>query len=457
MTLLAVSINHRTAGLDVLARTSMGADESREMARRIVDSAHVGEALVLSTCNRTEVYLDTERFHAGLEAVVVPLAQRAGLDRAQMPEVCNVYYDEAAVNHCFSLVAGLDSLVVGENQILGQVRDALSSAQGEHTSGPQINQLFQTALRVGKRVQSETSIGAAGRSVLTAALDQLDCQEVPVAGATVLVVGAGAMAGLAARTMASRGAHVDCVNRTHAKAERLAHEVGGVAFPMEQLDEAVASHDIVITCTGASGSLISAATLGEGRAPKAVLDLAMPPDVDPDVVLRGVKLINIASIKAASTDENVDVAAARALVGSEVSAFLAKQRAEAVTPTVVALRRMANGVVEGEMARLVRRVPGLDDAQRAEVANALNRVAEKLIHSPTVRVRQFAGEGTGPVDYTAALRSLFALEGQTVALSDPDDCPSEARAAISGEGAAVPGVVVTETGAIISEAEEAQA
>ncbi|MEL4358555.1 MULTISPECIES: glutamyl-tRNA reductase [unclassified Luteococcus] len=439
MTLLAISINHRTAGLDLLARTSMDNETSRALARSLAQAAHVSEALVLSTCNRTEVYLDTDRFHAGLEAVAQPLARRAGVERAALPEVCRVYYDEAAVKHCFGLVAGLDSLVVGENQILGQVREALSNAQDDHTSGPAINQLFQTALRVGKRVQSETSIGAAGRSVLSAALEQLD-GELDAANSSVLVIGAGAMAGLAARTLAGQGATVDCANRTLAKAERLATEVGGVAIPMSQLGEAVAAHDIVVTCTGASGSLISAQSLADGPAPRIVIDLAMPPDVDENVAQKGVRLVNLASLKAASEgSDELDVEAARRLVSSEVTAFLARQRAQAVTPTVVALRQMATGVVDQEMARLERRVRGLDEHAAAEIHNALNRVAEKLIHSPTVRVREFAG-GNAPVDYAAALRALFSLEGHTVALSDPDDCPPEARRAVTeqAEGLAVP-------------------
>ncbi|MEL4503723.1 glutamyl-tRNA reductase [Luteococcus sp. H138] len=430
MTLLAVSINHRTAGLDLLARTSMDNETSRELAKSLVAAAHVGEALVLSTCNRTEVYLDTERFHAGLEAIAQPLARRAGVERAALPEVCRVYYDEAAVTHCFGLVAGLDSLVVGENQILGQVREALSSAQEDRTSGPAINQLFQTALRVGKRVQSETSIGAAGRSVLSAALDQLG-DDLQADSSSVLVIGAGAMAGLAARTLASRGARVDCTNRTLAKAERLATEVGGVAIPLSELDSAVAEHDVVVTCVGAAGNLVSAENLFEGHAPRIVIDLAMPPDVDENVADKGVRLVNLASLKAASNGEDeLDVEAARRLVASEVTAFLAKQRAQAVTPTVVALRQMATGVVDKEMARLERRVHGLDEQAVAEIHNALNRVAEKLIHSPTVRVREFAG-GNAPVDYAAALRALFALEGHCIALSDPDDCPPEARRAVT--------------------------
>lgn len=445
MTLLGVSINHRTADLGLLARASMDSEASRRFATGLVEHPHVNEALVLSTCNRTEVYVDTDRFHAGLEAIAQPLAAQAGVDRADLPEACHVYYDEACVSHCLNLVAGLDSLVVGETQILGQVRESLSSAQQDHTSGPAINQLFQTALRVGKRVQSETAIGAAGRSVLSAALDQLDRTDIPVEGAKVLVVGAGAMAGLAARTMASRGAHVDCCNRTLSKAERLAHEVGGVAIPMSSLAEAVATHDVVITCTGASGNLVTATTLGDGPAPAAILDLAMPPDVDEDVTTRGVRLVNIASLKADGAQDDIDVEAANALVRSEVSALLAKQRSQAVTPTVVALRQMASGVVDAEMRRVARRLPELDEAGLREVHNALNRVAEKLIHQPTVRVREFAETPESPVDYAAALRSLFSLDAREVQLADEADCPPAARAAVTLDGAMPPVVDVAPT------------
>ena len=421
MTLLAVSINHRTAGLDLLARASMDGDSSRELARELAAHQHVQEALVLSTCNRTEVYLEADRFHGGLEAVAGQLADRIGVDRSQLGEVCAVVHDEAAVRHCFSLVAGLDSLVVGESQILGQVRDALSSAQDIHSSGPGLNSLFQSALRVGKRVQSETSIGAAGRSTLSAAVERLDAAGIGFVGARVLVVGAGAMAGLAARMLAGRGAHVDCANRTFAKAELLATEVGGRAIAMDELDQAVSTHDIVVTCTGAAGSLVSAETLGDGPAPRAIIDLAMPPDVDPDVTSRGVLLVNLASLQQSDDSDELDVEAARRLVASEVTVYLAKQRAQTVTPTVVALRRMAAGVVESEMARLERRTH-LDEATAREVRNALKRVSEKLIHSPTVRVREFAEENED-VDYAAALRNLFALEPAQVATSDPDDCP----------------------------------
>ena len=434
MTLLGVSINHRTADLGLLARASMDSETSRQLASGLVSHPHVGEALVLSTCNRTEVYVDTDRFHAGLEAIALPLAERAGVERSELPDICHVFYDEAAVQHCFGLVSGLDSLVIGETQILGQVRESLSVAQQDHTSGPAINQLFQTALRVGKRVQSETAIGAAGRSVLSAALDQLAQTDLEIAGSRVLVVGAGAMAGLAARTLASQGAHVDCANRTLSKAERLAREVGGVAIGMPDLAAAVADHDVVITCTGASGRLITAETLGQGSVPKAILDVAMPPDVDEDVTTRGVTLINIASLKAVGAQNDIDDDAAKALVGTEVSAYLARQRAQTVTPTVVALRQMARGVVDAEMRRLTRRLPALDEASEREIHNALNRVAEKLIHQPTVRVREFAEEPGCAVDYAAALRSLFSLEPHAVQMADEADCPPEARAAVTLDG-----------------------
>lgn len=439
MTLLAVSINHKTASMDVLARVAMSRDDSADLARELGECPHVGETLVVSTCNRTEVYVDTTRFHAGLETIVGPLAERAGVARADLPALCSVFYDDAAVEHCFSLVSGLDSLVVGERQVLGQVRDALSQAQQDSTSGPAINELFQSALRVGKRVQSETTIGSAGRSVLTAAVEQLEQRGIAVEGAQCLVVGAGAIAGLAARSLAARAAHVDCANRTFAKAERLANEVGGKAVPLDQLVDVVGDYDIVVTCTGASGGLLSAEVLGDGPVPGAVLDLAMPPDVAADVVDKGVELVNLASLKESNGVDLEDVAAAQQLVDSEVAAFLARRRAAAVTPTVVALRGMAQEVVAAELARVERRLVGLDEQALAEVGNALNRVAEKLIHSPTVRVREFASQ-EAEVDYAAALRKLFALDPQRVATADPGECevlrlgavaPADARAAKS--------------------------
>ena len=411
MTILSVSISHHTATIEQLSRVSMSREACLDLANELVAHELIAEALVLSTCNRTEVHVDTGRFHAGLDAVVELLAHHSGVPTEELMPLSGVRYDEAAVSHCFTMVAGLDSLVVGENQVLGQVRLALSDAQQAGTSGPVLNAVFQTALRVGKRVHSETAIGSAGRSVFSAALQALDAAGVPIAGARCLVVGAGQMSGLAARSLAQRGALVTCVNRTHASAERLAREVDGRSVPFSDLAEAVATHDLVVTCTGSAGYLIDAPMIGES-GPHAIVDLALPADVAPEVGER-LLLVNLTSLADRLTGERVDVEAARALVHEELTRFLARQRAASVTPTVVALRQMADAIVDAEIARLDRRLPQLDPAVRNEIVKAIPRTADKLMHSPTVAVRQ-AAESLDPdvheVDYAAVLRTLFALE-----------------------------------------------
>lgn len=411
MTILSVSISHHTATIDQLSRVSMSREACRSLAGDLVAHELIAEALVLSTCNRTEVHVDTGRFHAGLDVVVELLAHHSGVATDELMPLSGVRYDEAAVAHCFSMVAGLDSLVVGENQVLGQVRLALSDAQQAGTSGPVLNAVFQTALRVGKRVHSETAVGSAGRSVFSAALQALDSAGVPVAGARCLVVGAGQMAGLAARSLAQRGALVTCVNRTHASAERLAAEVGGRTVPFARLTQEVSRHDLVVTCTGSAGHLIDGTMIGVA-GPRALVDLALPADVAPEVGERAL-LVNLASLADRLTGEQVDVESARTLVHEELTRFLARQRVASVTPTVVALRQMADAIVDAEIARIDRRLPHLDPAVRNEIVKAIHRTADKLMHSPTVAVRQ-AAESLDPdvheVDYAAVLRTLFALE-----------------------------------------------
>lgn len=426
MSVLAVSVSHRTADLDVVARVAMAEGDCRDFATALVGHESIHEALVLSTCNRTEVYVAASAFHPAFDAIVDAIADRAGLARGELHAVCAVHHGDAAVSHCFSLVAGLESLVVGEAQVLGQVRTSLSLAQQSGTSGPVLNTLFQQALRVGKRVHSETAIGGSGRSVVTAALGQLAGYGISPHGRSCLIVGAGAMAGLAARTLASLGGDITCINRTFSRAQRLAAEVGGTARPFEDLADAVATADIVVTCTGAR--MISLDTLG-ARTPRAIIDLALPPDVEAAVGQRCV-LVNLESI--ASCHDDTDARQAHTLVDAEVAAFLTRQRADAVTPTVLALRSMASDVVDTELRRLRARLPALEVREVDEITRTLTRIADKLVHQPSVRVREFAGRDD--VDYASVLRTLFALDADQVADGTPEDCDTAAAALLSRPG-----------------------
>jgi glutamyl-tRNA reductase len=331
-----------------------------------------------------------------------------------------VHYDDGAVSHLFQVAAGLDSMAVGEGQILGQTREALRLGQELGTVGPALNVLFQQALRVGKRSRAETGIDQVAPTLVSAALDRSHETVGGVAGKYVVVVGAGAMAGLATATVSRLGAaQIRVVNRTAGRADRLATEYGVRAVALEDLRSELGAADILITCTGASGTLISRDMLAESRngdRPLSVIDVALPHDVDPSVAsLPGVTLIGLAQLAASlhETEAGREVVEVRRIVGEEVTSFLAARRQASVTPTVVALRSMATAVVDAEMARLEGRLPDLDGADLAEIRYAVRRVADKLLHEPTVRVKELANE-QGAVSYAAALAELFALDPEAV-------------------------------------------
>ncbi|HEX8510399.1 MAG TPA: glutamyl-tRNA reductase [Propionibacteriaceae bacterium] len=415
MSILVVSVSHKTAPVGILAEVAMTASESAKLVDSLMTSEHIDETVVLSTCNRTEVYASVSRFHGGLDDAVAGLADFVGIGVTELRNMCAVYFDEGAVAHSFAVASGLDSMVVGENQILGQVKAALTRCQALGTVGSVLNSLFQQAIRVGKRVQSETAIGAAGRSLVTAAYALLTQECGGLAGRRVLVVGAGSMATLAARTAAAAGAELTCANRTLARAQRLAESVGGRAIALSRLDEALAKADILVTCTGAQDVTVSRSDL-LGTSIRAVVDLALPADVSPDVTELGITLVNLERLGAMQLNvaSTVEVDAARELVRLEVQDFLAMRRSAAVAPTVVALRSMASEVVAAELARLESRLPGVTDEQRTEIHRAVRRVVDKLLHQPTVRVQEFAADPEA-VDYAAALRELFALDPHSVA------------------------------------------
>ncbi|MFD9410891.1 glutamyl-tRNA reductase [Streptomyces sp. NPDC059989] len=565
MSLLVVGLSHRSAPVSVLERASLSADAKIKLLHDTLAAEPAAEAAVLATCNRIELYADVDKFHAGVAELSTLLAQHSGVALEELTPYLYVHYEDRAVHHLFSVACGLDSMVVGEGQILGQIKDALALGQELHTAGRLINDLFQQALRVGKRAHSETGIDRAGQSLVTFGLEQLAVHR-PVgewaAGKRALVIGAGSMSSLAAATLARVGvAEVVVANRTAERAERLAEilvasgtGVAALAIPMGAVADELARVDVVVSCTGATGLVLTAddvlAAVSWGSAPDpapqtpagldmsparldvapavasadatglnpevvarlaaaaeggkrladagavrtisaaaeadgcpvgvadgraaltgvdanslelhgtwadqgeaaaqrqprkavrnlvdgavatrlALLDLAMPRDIDAAVHrIPGVRLVDIESLAEASADAPMaaDVDAVRAIVTDEVAAFGAAQRAAHITPTVVALRAMAAEVVAMEVARLDGRVPDLDERQRAEVTQTVRRVVDKLLHAPTVRVKQLASE-PGGAGYAEALRELFDLDPQTVASvsqADKNDDPGRA-------------------------------
>jgi glutamyl-tRNA reductase len=421
MSLLVVGLSHRTAPVSLLERAALGTEAVSKLLTDLVAGEHAAEAVVLSTCNRVEVYADVDKFHAGVAETSALLARHAQMPLDGLTPHLYVQYEDRAVAHLFSVACGLDSMVVGESQIVGQVKVALRLAQEAGTAGRSLNELTQQALRVGKRARTETGIDRAGRSLVTAALDEAVRVLGPLAGREVLVVGAGSMSSLAATVASQQGARLTVANRTLAHAERLAATVRGSAAPLTDLDRLVGGADVVVSCTGAVGQVLGADVVTraqesrDGR-PLLLLDLALPRDVDPAAAaIPGVTLVDLETLATvlADNEHTADVEATRAIVADEVAAFLGWQRAASVAPTVVALRGMAEDVVHAELIRLAGRLPDLDDRARAEIELAVRRVVDKVLHAPTVRVKELAEEPGGQ-SYADALSKLFGLDARAI-------------------------------------------
>ncbi|MEU3352802.1 glutamyl-tRNA reductase [Streptomyces sp. NPDC037389] len=454
MSLLVVGLSHRSAPVSVLERAALARETQARLAHDALAAEPATEAAVLATCNRIELYADVDKFHAGVAELSTLLARHSGVGLEELTPYLYVHYEDRAVHHLFSVACGLDSMVVGEGQILGQIKDALALGQELHTAGRLLNDLFQQALRVGKRAHSETGIDKAGQSLVTFGLEQL-ADGTPVtewaADKRALIIGAGSMSSLAAATLARAGVgHIAVANRTLERAERLARiltepgapgAVTATAVEMTAVPAELSLADIVVSCTGATGlvltaDVVRAALAARDGAALALLDLAMPRDIDAAVHrLEGARLVDIETLAEASADAPMaaDVDQVRTIVSDEVAAFGAAQRAAHITPTVVALRAMAADVVAGEMARLNGRLPGLDDRQRAEITQAVRRVVDKLLHAPTVRVKELAST-PGGAGYADALRELFDLDPQAVAAVSKAD-PQHGRPNTARESA----------------------
>ncbi|QSB05587.1 glutamyl-tRNA reductase [Natronoglycomyces albus] len=412
MNLLAVGLSHHSAPVALLERVSMDRATANALSERLLAAAPIKEVCVLSTCNRVEVYAAATSFHAGLAVIVEELAARAGLSSTDFAEAGYVRYGPEAVRHVFSVACGLDSMVAGEAQILGQLRNAYETAREANHAGRYLHELMQQGLRVGKRVHAETDIDASAPSVVTAAFEAaLAKLDRPHSELDVAIVGAGAMGALAAATLhRAPVASVTLLNRDRSKAERLARDYGGRVADYAHLAQVAAEVDLIFSATSSPEPVIAADTLHNRRETLVVCDLAIPRDVADDVArLDDVAVIGIAQLQtepsaSAGTDA---LAEAETILNEEVDAYLEGMRGDAVTPTVAALRAAAADIVDTEMSRIARR-GDFSDEQRAEVAKTVHRVVQRLLHEPTVRVRQLSGQPGAP-DYARVLQDLFAL------------------------------------------------
>lgn len=419
---LLVGLSFRSAPVPVLEKASAAAADLGALEHDILDGDFVTEALVLSTCNRMEFYVATTAFHPALDHVVDTVARHAGIAADELEPYLYVRYADSAAEHMLIVASGLDSMVVGEQQVIGQLRAAYQTADENGTVGTTLHELTQRALRTGKRVHTETAVDVAGSSMVSFALGHAVSQlgAADMTGRRALVVGAGAMASLASTWLGKAGVeHVTVANRTLSRAENLADHarqagVAASAIPLSGIPAVLADVDLVVSATGAVGTVLSGADVEAAQKSRphrmVLVDLSMPRDIDDAVTGAGedIRLLNIEELTTLAGDGTRDEDAARRVVAEELAEYLEQARVQAVVPTVKALRQRASDVIDDEVGQLVRRTPGMSDQDRAEVVRTVRRVVDKLLHTPTVQVKKLSTAG-GTVNYAEALATLFNL------------------------------------------------
>ena len=414
MHILLTGLDHTTATLEMRERVAFTADRLSDALPCL--GGAVGEAVILSTCNRTEVYTTADEPEEASALVRRFVADYHGLDNAASADGFRDLVDADAVRHLFRVAGGLDSMIVGESQILGQVREALAAASAAGTLSAPLSRVFHRAIRAGRRVREETGVGRNALSVSFAAVRLARSVLGDLSASRVLLVGAGEAGKLVAEALRKTGVgDVAVTNRTPRRAEDLARDLGGRAVPFDRLDAAVADADIVVAATEAPHHLLTAdtvrAAIGDGGRQMFMFDLAVPRNIDPDAAsIDGVSLYNVDDL-AAVAEENLRerrkaAAAAEAVVDEEVARFVEWWSALDALPLVMELRERAEGTRRRELARALERLDGISEAD-AEVIDDLTRaIVNKLLHAPTVSLKQRADEET-----LRAARDLFGLRG----------------------------------------------
>jgi glutamyl-tRNA reductase len=419
MHLVLVGLSHRTAPVDLRERVDFQGHVDVAL-RTLAGRGTTAEAVVLSTCNRAELYAACPDVEAARRDLAAFVGEFHGMEGGTVDPYVYDLADLDVARHLFRVTAGLDSLVVGEPQILGQVKDAHTAAADVQTVGPVLNRLFHASFAVGKRVRTETGIGAGAVSVGYAAAALARKIFGDLKGRSVLVIGAGEMGKLTARHMKSSGVqHVTIVSRTMAHAARTAEAIGGAAAaPWEEMDAALGAADIVITATGAGAPILSKSRVETIMRPRPnrplfVIDIAVPRDVDPaDGEIEQVFLYNIDDLQA-TVRENLarrasEVERAEAIVAEEVDKFAVWFRSRSAIPTVVALRQRFEEVRRSELERLEFKLSGLPPEARSRVDEITRLIVEKLLLTPTEQLKGL-GDRETIATYSEALVRLFAL------------------------------------------------
>jgi glutamyl-tRNA reductase len=420
VSVVVIGLNHRTVPLDLLERMTIPDARLPKALHDLTAREHLSEAVVLSTCNRTEVYAVAERFHGAYQDIRNFLSEVAFLPPEEFSDHLYVHYDTAAAAHLFAVTSGLDSAVLGESEIQGQVRVAWERSRDEGAAGAALNLLFRHALEAGKRARTETAISRNITSVSQAAVAMAGGRLGDLLGRQVLVLGAGEMGESMVNALTAAGADgVRVANRTWQRAVELADRVGGEPVRLVDLPSALTEVDVLLTSTGASAVLLEAAELepvmrARPDRPLLIVDIAVPRDVDPAAgQVPGVTLLDMDDLRAFAeigiAERRREVARVEALLNEELERYLGSTSAREVAPIIVAMRERAEAVRAQEVERLRARLGGLDERQ-VEAIDALTRsLIGKLLHEPTVALKQAAGTAKGD-RLVAALRELFRLE-----------------------------------------------
>lgn len=428
---LAVGISHATAPLDLLEQLYESPQPLDDLAQRIADTEGLSASLVLSTCNRMEVYVEAAPDTDPVGVLDTLIAEHTGVGLQELTPYQYVRSDDDALRHLLQVASGLDSVVLGEDQILGQVKEALDRAQRIGAASKTLNQAVQAALRTGKRARNETGLNEAGRSLATAGLAFFERLVGSLDGKTALVIGAGSFGGVVLAALRRSGlSRVHMANRTPEKAQRLAETADGRGYPLEDIPRLLTEVDVVVSCTAATEPLLRAGEVADAMTARGgrelyLLDLSLPRNIEPEAgQVPGITLVDLQRIAEEGGDDELSVASvesAHRIVDAEVEALKSARRAARANPALAALRATAADAIDAELSRLGKRLTAIDGEALQEVSRTVRRIVEKVLHQPTVRARELAGRPDGEV-YVDALHALFSPHPA------PDPAPAPASA-----------------------------
>jgi glutamyl-tRNA reductase len=416
MPVLALGVSFRRAPVALLERLTFGDDDYAKAYHHLSGLEPIRESVILSTCNRVEVYAEIPRYHEGFQEMKRFLSESRDVPVEEFVEPLYSHYEDQAAEHLFSVAAGIDSMVIGEPQILSQVRAAVRRAEAEGAAGPALSALFRRAVRVGKRARLETAIGASPSAFVEAGAGLAASHLGGLEGRSLLVIGAGKMGELAIRSLQRRGIRkVRVLNRSLERAARVASRIGAEFGPLDELGKGLAEADLVVASTGSTGVVVTQeavkGAIAGGKRSLFLLDLGVPRDVDPRTrEIPDVGVADIDDLRDALVDERVgvegEVLKVRALVADETKKFATAKRAARLAPLIEALRERGEEVRAIELRRMASRLAHLSERDRETVEALTRGIVNKLLHDPVVRVKDLSGLGG---DYAKALAELFDL------------------------------------------------